>query len=58
MKQANTNFQEFINECFTNDGLFILNKEYPKNVGTACKWCAFGKNGLCDKNEKKTTFFS
>ena len=58
MKQTNTNFQEFINECFTNDGLFILDKEYPKNVGTACKWCSFGKNGLCDKNEKKTTFFS
>jgi hypothetical protein len=58
MKQAETNFSEFLNECFTNDGMYLLEKEYPKNVTSNCKWCAFGSNGMCDKGEKKVTFFS
>jgi hypothetical protein len=58
MKQAETNFSEFLNECFTNDGMYLLEKEYPKNVTPNCKWCPYGSNGMCDKGKEKVTFFS
>jgi hypothetical protein len=59
MKQAENDFQQFLNECFTNDGKYIFDKEYPMNISKdTCTWCPFSTNGLCDKGEKKVTFFA
>lgn len=58
MKQAEQDFQYFLNECFSSDGNFILNKEYPMNVSKdTCTWCPFNGN-LCNKGEKKAEFFT
>jgi hypothetical protein len=58
MKQATQDFQHFLNECFTSDGKFIFDKEYPMNIGKdTCTWCPFNGN-LCNKGEKKVEFFS
>jgi hypothetical protein len=57
MKKTLDSFNQFLTECFTSDGNFIHGKEYPMNVGSNCKWCAFGQNGTCDKGEKKKQFF-
>jgi len=57
LKKTLTSFNQFLDECFTQDGLFIYDKTYPMNVGSHCKWCVFGQNGLCDKGEKKKQFF-
>ncbi len=57
MKQADQDFQQFLNECFTDEGNFILDKKYPMNISKeSCTWCPFN-NGLCDKGEKKEQFF-
>jgi hypothetical protein len=59
MKQAENDFQQFLNECFTNDGKYIFDKEYPMNISKdTCTWCPFSTNGLCNKGEKKVTFFA
>ena len=58
MKQAENDFQQFLNECFTNDGGFIFDKEYPMNISKeSCTWCPFNGN-LCNKGEKKVEFFT
>ena len=58
MKQAEQDFQQFLNECFTNDGGFIFDKEYPMNISKeSCTWCPFNGN-LCNKGEKKVEFFT
>ena len=58
MKQAEEDFQEFLNECFTPDGNYIF-KEYPKTVSDkSCKWCPYNNNGMCDKGQKKVEIFS
>jgi hypothetical protein len=58
MKQAEEDFQEFLNECFTPDGNYIF-KEYPKTVSDkSCKWCPYSNNGMCDKGQKKPEIFS
>jgi len=58
MKQAEDDFQEFLNECFTPDGNYIF-KEYPKTVSDkSCKWCPYSNNGMCDKGQKKVEIFS
>lgn len=57
MKKTLESFNQFLMECFTNDGNFIYDKSYPMNIGNHCKWCAFGQNGKCDKGEKKKQFF-
>jgi hypothetical protein len=57
MKKTLESFNTFLTECFTNDGLFLFDKEYPMTVGSNCKWCAFSTNGLCDKGKKKKQFF-
>ena len=57
MKQAEEDFQEFLNECFTPDGNYIF-KEYPKTVSDkSCKWCPYSNNGMCDKGQKKPEIF-
>jgi hypothetical protein len=50
-KQAAEAFNEFLNECFDNDGKMI-DKEYTKIVDkSSCTWCQFSNNKeLCDKN--------
>ena len=57
MKKTLDLFNVFLTECFTNDGNYIYDKEYPMNVGTNCKWCAFSTNGMCDKGKTKKQFF-
>ena len=57
MKKTLDLFNVFLTECFTNDGNYIYDKEYPMNVGTSCKWCAFSTNGMCDKGKTKKQFF-
>ena len=58
MKQTENDFQQFLNECFTNDGGFIFDKEYPMNISKeSCTWCPFNGN-LCNKGEKKVEFFT
>jgi hypothetical protein len=57
MKQAEDQFNEFLDTCFTEDGIYI-HKEYPMNISKeSCTWCPYN-NGLCTKGESKTTFFS
>lgn len=59
MKQATESFQQFLDECFTENGTYIYDKEYPMNISKeSCTWCPFSTNGLCNKGEKKQTFFS
>ena len=58
MKQAENDFQQFLDECFTKDGGFIFDKEYPMNISKkSCTWCQFNGN-LCNKGEKKVEFFT
>jgi hypothetical protein len=57
LKKTLISFNQFLDECFTQDGLFIYDKKYPMNVGSHCKWCAFGQNGMCTKGEEKKQFF-
>jgi hypothetical protein len=57
LKKTLDSFQEFLQECFTPDGLFNYEKKYPMNIGSHCKWCAFGQNGMCTKGEEKKQFF-
>jgi len=58
MKQAENDFKQFLTECFNSDGGYIFDKEYPMNISKeSCTWCPFS-NGLCDKGEKKVSFFS
>ena len=44
-------FINFVNDVFDDEGKFIQ-KEYPKQPGERqknCKFCEFGRRGLCDK---------
>ena len=44
-------FMTFVNDVFDDEGNFI-DREYPKQPGDRkknCKFCEFGKRGLCDK---------
>lgn len=44
-------FINFVNDVFDDEGKFI-EREYPKQPGERqknCKFCEFGKRGLCDK---------
>lgn len=60
MKKTLDSFNQFLEECFTKDGLPIYDKEYPMNIGNSCRWCVFGQNGMCTKGEEKKVnkFFS
>lgn len=59
MKQAIQDFQQFLDECFTEDGNYIYDKQYSMNISKdTCTWCPFSTNGLCNKGENKPTFFS
>lgn len=59
MKKANTSFQTFLDECFSKDGAFLLDKEYTKNVcKESCTWCPFSDTEFCDKNLPKKSFFN
>jgi hypothetical protein len=59
MKKTLDSFNQFLDECFTQDGLFNYSKEYAMNVGQNCKWCPFSQNGMCNKGveEKVNKFF-
>lgn len=52
-------FQEFINECFTKEGI-PKDKEYKKNVSTLCNWCPYSDSpNLCNKGlEIQPKFFT
>lgn len=54
INQTKTKFEEFINECFDNEGERI-DKVYTKNVSEYnCKYCPFNdKPDLCDKINKE-----
>lgn len=51
VKDAYTDFTEFLNEVFTKDGEYI-EQEYKKCPSRLCDWCQFGnKPELCDKKQ-------
>lgn len=52
-------FQEFIDECFTKEGI-PKDKEYNKNVSTLCSWCPYNDSpDLCNKGlEEQPKFFT
>lgn len=44
-------FEAFLKECFDSEGK-PYRKEYPKNIGTSCKWCPFAdKPELCSRSQ-------
>ena len=59
IRGAVRDFQEFINECFTQEGI-PLDKEHKKNVTPLCGWCPYNdKPDLCNKNlEVQPKFFT
>lgn len=49
LNKAEKDFQSFLTECFTPEGLYS-EKKYFKNVGPSCKFCPFNNSPeLCDK---------
>lgn len=48
VKQALTNFEEFIKTCFDEEGKPIR-KEYPKNITKLCDYCIFNNTTNCIK---------
>jgi len=50
-------FTKFVQTCFTNEGIYKEEQEYPKIPGKAkknCKYCQYLKNGKCDAKATKT----
>ncbi|HOT89401.1 MAG TPA: PD-(D/E)XK nuclease family protein [Bacteroidales bacterium] len=51
VRQVIKEFREFVEYCFTKEGLHKVDARYPKQPGknkTNCKWCQYKKNGKCD----------
>lgn len=50
--KAYNDFQSFLKECFTPNGDYI-EKDYYKNVGSACRFCPFNNSpDLCNRENK------
>jgi hypothetical protein len=49
LKKAYNMLENFIKECFNNDGKYI-EKEYTPNPGNHCRWCPYNNSLLCTKN--------
>jgi len=47
-------FSKFVNECFTKEGEYLTDKEYPKMPSKkTCQYCQYAKDGSCDKKASK-----
>ncbi len=59
LRGAIRDFNEFIDDCFTDEGIPI-DKDYDKKVSALCGWCPFNDNPeLCDKGlEIQPKFFT
>jgi len=51
IKQAYEDFIGFIDEVFTPDGKYNLDRTYEKKPGTNCSFCAFNGTDLCTGNK-------
>ena len=46
-------FNEFLDNCFTEDGQYNLNGCYPAYQSSACNYCSYAKeSALCPKSER------
>ena len=57
VRQVLGEFSKFVGTCFTTEGVYKTEIEYPKNPGKAkknCKYCQYLKNGKCDAKASKT----
>lgn len=50
MKEANFMLRQFIDECFTKEGEYNIDRIYTKSPGHACKYCPFSNDlSICDQ---------
>jgi hypothetical protein len=46
-------FEQFLDNCFTQDGQYNLDGSYPAIASSACSYCAYNSNPtLCSKKER------
>jgi len=43
---------EFIQNCFTEDGQYNVNGQYPAVQTSQCVYCPYNKPGVCDKKDR------
>jgi hypothetical protein len=52
VREANHSMAQFINECFTPEGQYNIDRDYPKNPGYSCTYCPFkNDSSLCDQKK-------
>lgn len=48
VNKAWSNFKEFVDSVFDNEGKYRVDIEYTKKPSKLCEWCEFLERGLCD----------